>query len=63
MFCAIQEYFKYRVETIDQLRQQGVNPFPHKFHVDTSLTDFIAKYSDIADGVIREDVIVSVAGS
>lgn len=28
----------------------GVNPYPHKFHVDSSIPDFIAKYNHLEPG-------------
>jgi len=44
------------------LEAEGKNPFPHKFHVDISLTAFIERYSSIPPGERREDEIISVAG-
>ena len=43
------------------LKSNGESPYPHKFHVSTSLTDFIEKYNTLADGEHHDDV-VSVAG-
>lgn len=56
------EYFNFRVAGLEKLQKEGINPFPHKFHVDTSLTDFIEKYSSLKDGEILEDVKVNVSG-
>uniref|UniRef100_A0A7E4UM55 Lysine--tRNA ligase n=1 Tax=Panagrellus redivivus TaxID=6233 RepID=A0A7E4UM55_PANRE len=57
------EYFNSRVRMIDSRREAGDNPFPHKFHVSTSLTAFIEEYNDkLANGEVVENVIVSVAG-
>lgn len=38
------------------------HPYPHKFHVSTSLEDFVSKYKDLKDGEIVESVKLSVAG-
>lgn len=57
-----QEYFNMRVQMINSRRDAGDEPFPHKFHVTTSLTDFTKKYSYLEKGVTLEDVTVSVAG-
>lgn len=57
-----QEYFNMRVRMIEGRRAEGKNPFPHKFNVSTSLTDFIEKYADVKNEEVREDVLVSVAG-
>lgn len=38
------EYFKLRSSAVEALKAEGeTHPYPHKFHVDISLTDFIAK--------------------
>lgn len=56
-----QEYFKLRSKSIAQLKDKGDNPYPHKFHVQISLTEFIEKYNDTPAGETH-DVEVSVAG-
>lgn len=38
------------------------HPYPHKFHVTTSLVEFIEKYSNIQDGEVLESDNLSVAG-
>ncbi|KAE9549146.1 hypothetical protein FO519_007649 [Halicephalobus sp. NKZ332] len=58
-----QEYFRMRERMIESRRAAGDNPFPHKFHVSTSLTEFREKYKDsIEKDQVLEDVEVSVAG-
>lgn len=58
------EYFKLRTSAINNLKEQGADnhPYPHKFHVSTSLEEFIDKYSHLKDGEMLEDVKISVAG-
>lgn len=56
------EYFEIRSKAISQLREAGENPYPHKFHVSISLTEFIEKYSSLKDEEVLENVTVSVAG-
>ncbi|KAB0793569.1 hypothetical protein PPYR_09098 [Photinus pyralis] len=58
------EYFKLRSQAVSKLKQLGneQQPYPHKFHVSTSLEDYIAKYSNLQDGEIVESDSVSVAG-
>lgn len=60
MVC--QEYFKLRLQAINQLKEAGENPYPHKFHVSISLTDFITNYDHLGAGEMHSD-IVSVAGT
>jgi lysyl-tRNA synthetase class 2 len=55
------EYRKLRMAHVEQLKRKGESPYPHKFHVTTSLTEFIEKYHDVGDGQHHEDV-VAVAG-
>uniref|UniRef100_A0AC34PXL2 Lysine--tRNA ligase n=1 Tax=Panagrolaimus sp. JU765 TaxID=591449 RepID=A0AC34PXL2_9BILA len=58
-----QEYFNMRQNMIETRRSAGDNPFPHKFHVSTSLAAFIEKYDNqIEKDKILEDITVNVAG-
>uniref|UniRef100_A0A1B0GH73 Lysine--tRNA ligase n=2 Tax=Lutzomyia longipalpis TaxID=7200 RepID=A0A1B0GH73_LUTLO len=57
------EYFKLRSAAIAEFKQRPeTDPYPHKFHVSTSLEEFIEKYSNLADGEVLENVQLSVAG-
>ncbi|XP_017774760.1 PREDICTED: lysine--tRNA ligase [Nicrophorus vespilloides] len=57
------EYFALRSQAIANLKTLGKDqqPYPHKFHVSTSLEQFIADYSEIGDGEVKETEL-SVAG-
>lgn len=57
------EYFKYRTGLVEELKKSPENhPYPHKFHVSTSLEDFISKYNHLKDGDMLENDKLSVAG-
>lgn len=56
------EYFQIRSRALDAMRAAGENPYPHKYTVDTSLTEFIEKYSNLETGQVLDKVTVSVAG-
>jgi len=58
------EYFKLRSKAVEELKSNPEShPYPHKFHVSISLTDFIAKYQNsLEDGQSLDDVEVNVAG-
>jgi lysyl-tRNA synthetase class 2 len=57
------EYFKLRSAAVNELKKSEVNhPYPHKFHVSSSLEDFIEKYSNLKDGEMLENESLSVAG-
>jgi len=57
------EYFKLRSAAIEELKKEpGKQPYPHKFHVSSSLLAFRENYQSCQDGQTREDVSVSVAG-
>ena len=59
----LQEYFTYRSRVIAQQKAEGDNPYPHKFHVELSLPEFIDRYGGIDAGTITEkDVSVSGNG-
>ncbi|CAH2324033.1 lysine--tRNA ligase isoform X1 [Pelobates cultripes] len=55
------QYFKIRSQAIQQLKGTKNDPYPHKYQVDLSLTDFITKYNSLETGDHLTE-IVSVAG-
>ena len=57
-----QEYFRLRSAAVQNLKDVGQNPYPHKFHVSISLEEFIEKYSNLKDGEVLADAELSVAG-
>ena len=44
------KYFEIRSRMVKEMPGQGFDPYPHKFHVSTSLQEFITKYSSVPDG-------------
>lgn len=58
------EYFKLRTQAVSALKDLGADehPYPHKFHVSTSLEDFISKYSHLQNEEVLENEVVTVAG-
>nr|CAH7761012.1 unnamed protein product [Callosobruchus chinensis] len=58
------EYFKIRTSAVQTLKDLGGDnhPYPHKFHVSTSLEEFIGKYKDLKDGEVLDNERLSVAG-
>lgn len=56
------EFFRLRSAAVAQLKASGEHPYPHKFHVSSSLTMFVEKYSGLQSGEILTDVSLSVAG-
>ncbi|KAK4814555.1 LOW QUALITY PROTEIN: hypothetical protein QYF61_023754 [Mycteria americana] len=56
------QYYKIRSHAVQQLKGTSEDPYPHKFHVDLSLPDFIEKYSHLQPGDHLTDITVRVAG-
>lgn len=56
------EYFKLRSLAVQQLKTSNVSPYPHKYHVDTSLQDYIEKFTYLTNGQALEDQTYSLAG-
>ncbi|XP_013882702.1 lysine--tRNA ligase [Austrofundulus limnaeus] len=56
------QYFKIRSQAIDKLKGTVEDPYPHKYHVDLSLTEFIEKYSHLQPGDRLTDVVLNVSG-
>jgi len=55
------QYYDLRSEAVTTLKNSGVNPYPHKFHVSISLGNFLERYAHLKDGEQSEDE-VSLAG-
>lgn len=45
-----QQYFQLRSQAIQAQKLTGPNPYPHKFVVTSSLTDFIERYQGLEPG-------------
>ena len=59
----LQQYFEIRSRNIQKLRQShDPNPYPHKFHVNSYLPEFIQKYEEIKTGEQRPDIEIRIAG-
>ena len=56
-------YTENRRNAVAQMETEGVNPYPHKFHVDYRIPDFIAAFeSGCKDGEHLSEKTVSIAG-
>ncbi|KAG1670226.1 Lysine--tRNA ligase [Nymphon striatum] len=54
------EYFKIRSQAVSDLKACGDNPYPHKFHVSISLSEFLTKYENLKnEEILEEEVTVS----
>lgn len=57
------EYFEIRSEQINALRQsKSPNPYPHKFHVNIRIDQFVEEYAHLKRGDELKDIKVSLAG-
>ncbi|CUS21481.1 LAQU0S03e03576g1_1 [Lachancea quebecensis] len=57
------QYFEARSRQIQELKNtQSPNPYPHKFHVSTGLSDFLQKYAHLQRGETLPEEKVSIAG-
>jgi len=56
-------YSENRRNAVVQMEKDGLNPYPHKFHVDSRIPDFNAEYeSKTTNGEKNEEKTVSIAG-
>lgn len=54
------EYLKLRIQHVQQLKDAGQKVYPHKFHVGTSLTEFLKMYENLTqEQEIQEEVTVA----
>ncbi|XP_071803721.1 lysine--tRNA ligase-like isoform X1 [Asterias amurensis] len=56
------EYFKIRTQMISNLKSANESPYPHKYHVSSSLSDFIQKYNHLDAGQILDSDVNSLSG-
>ncbi|PVH17431.1 lysine-tRNA ligase, cytoplasmic [Candidozyma duobushaemuli] len=62
------QYFEHRSRQIDEYRNtyesdsNVLNPYPHKFHRDSTVPQFVEKYSSLARGETKKDVQVRLTG-
>ena len=59
---SLQQYFALRSQAIQSLKETGPHPYPHKFAVTMSLTDFIEQFKDLKEGEQLQDQSISLAG-
>lgn len=50
------------MQTIAEMKKDGEEPYPHKFHVTISLEEFIEKFNSLNESQILHDEQCSVAG-
>ncbi|KAF3993109.1 hypothetical protein FT663_00933 [Candidozyma haemuli var. vulneris] len=62
------QYFEQRSRQIDDYRNtyesdsSVLNPYPHKFHRDSTIPQFVEKYSSLSRGETKKDTQVSLTG-
>jgi len=57
------EYFKLRSLAVEELKTDpNTHPYPHKFNVSVSLTNFLQEYEKLKDSETLTDVVVRCAG-
>ncbi|MCJ1313961.1 lysyl-tRNA synthetase [Agyrium rufum] len=57
------QYFEIRSARIKKLREtKQPNPYPHKFHVNTDLREFLKEHASIPTGEHKQDVEIRLAG-
>jgi len=44
------QYFENRCRQITQMRTKGINPYPHKFHVEIGIVEYNEKYEGLKPG-------------
>lgn len=56
------QYFQNRLKYLEAQKTDGTNPYPHKFQVTMSITEYIDQYGGLNNGEHLEDVAISLAG-
>lgn len=58
-----QQYYENRLKVLASVKSAGGNPYPHKFQVSMTITEYIEKYRVLNEGDHLKDVEVNIAGS
>ncbi|MED6199924.1 hypothetical protein PIB30_080354 [Stylosanthes scabra] len=56
------QYFENRLKYLAAQKAEGINPYPHKFNVTMTTSQYIDKYGSLEKGQHLEDVSVSLSG-
>ncbi|XP_057785244.1 lysine--tRNA ligase-like isoform X2 [Salvia miltiorrhiza] len=56
------QYFENKLKFLGEQRAAGINPYPHKFYVTMSITEYKEKFGGLKNGHRLENVQVSLAG-
>ncbi|OMJ12915.1 Lysine-tRNA ligase, cytoplasmic [Smittium culicis] len=56
------QYYELRSRAVDRMRTEGPYPYPHKFKVSLSLSEYIKKFKNLAEGEHKSDEEVTIAG-
>ncbi|KAJ5173235.1 hypothetical protein N7492_005828 [Penicillium capsulatum] len=57
------QYFEIRSKRVNKLREtKQPNPYPHKFHVNKDLREFIKEFDGLTKGEQKPDVPIRIAG-
>lgn len=63
VICHLQQYYENRLKILTSLKAAGGNPYPYKFQVSMTITEYIEQYRVLSDGNHLKDVEVSLAGT
>ncbi|CAA7398475.1 unnamed protein product [Spirodela intermedia] len=56
------QYFENRIKSLASVKAAGVNPYPHKFDVKMTISEYIEQYQSLSDGEHLKDVKVKLSG-
>lgn len=55
-------YYENRLKVLEGSKSRGENPYPHKFVVSLTIPNYVGKFSSLADGEHKSELIESLAG-
>ncbi|PVU90429.1 hypothetical protein BB559_004633 [Furculomyces boomerangus] len=56
------QYFELRSRAVEKMRAEGPYPYPHKYHVSMSLSEYVRTYSALPDGDHKPEIEVTLSG-
>ncbi|MQL72469.1 hypothetical protein Taro_004803 [Colocasia esculenta] len=56
------QYYENRLKTLASIKAAGLNPYPHKFDVKMTISEYIEQYQSLSNGEHLKDIEVKLAG-
>mmetsp|Transcript_3085 Transcript_3085/g.6425 ORF Transcript_3085/g.6425 Transcript_3085/m.6425 type:complete len:585 (-) Transcript_3085:41-1795(-) len=56
------QFYENRIKFVNDQKSAGGTPYPHKFHTNITIPEYVAQYSSLEPGVQKTEVTAALAG-